>query len=140
MSEPENSQRVEALFAAFGRGDIPYILKQLTDDVRWVAHLDPVVPWAGDFSGRQNVPPYFQGLVGAVQVTAHTVNKLVADGDTVVALGDVAFRVAETGTEGSSSWVYVWRLRDGKVCGFDQYNDPGLAAAFHQGSSTATCT
>jgi ketosteroid isomerase-like protein len=74
---------VEALFEAFGRGDVPYILDQLTDDVHWVAHLDPSVPWSGDYSGKANVP-----------------------------------------------WVYVWKLRDGKITGYDQFNDAGLAAAF----------
>ena len=33
MSTEENVHAVEAIFDAFGRGDIPYILDQLTDDV-----------------------------------------------------------------------------------------------------------
>jgi hypothetical protein len=133
MSEPNNTQVVEAIFEAFGRGDIPYILDHLTDDVHWVAHLDPIIPWAGDYSGKDNVPPYFQALGSSVDVTAHPVNQLVAQDDTVVALGDVSFRARPTGKESSSSWVYVWKLRDGKVSGFDQFNDPGLAEPFRQG-------
>jgi ketosteroid isomerase-like protein len=130
MTEQDNTQRTEALFAAFGRGDVPFILDQLTDDVRWVAHLDPVVPWAGDHSGRAAVPGFFHALGGAVEVSAHPVHEIVAQGDTVVAMGDVTFRARATGRESTSSWVYVWRFREGKVCGYDQFNDPGLAAAF----------
>jgi ketosteroid isomerase-like protein len=28
------------------------------------------------------------------------------------------------------TWVYIWKLRDGKVYSYDQFNDPGLAQAF----------
>ena len=45
MSEHENTQLVEAIFEAFARGDVPFILDQLTDDVRFVSHLEPIVPW-----------------------------------------------------------------------------------------------
>lgn len=69
-------------------------------------------------------------LGGAVEVTAHPVNELIAQGDTVVAMGDVSFRVRSTGKPGQSSWVYVWKLRDGQVYGYDQFNDPGLTDAF----------
>ena len=57
-------------------------------------------------------------------------NGLVAQDDTVVATGDVRFRVRETGREGSSSWVYIFKLTDGKVRSYDQFNDAGLAEAF----------
>jgi ketosteroid isomerase-like protein len=100
--------------------------------VRWVAHLDPSIPWAGDYSGKDNLPQYFQALGSSVEMTAHTVSELVAADDTVGAIGDVSFRPRATGKESSSSSVYIWKLRDGQVCGFDQFNDTGLAAAFRK--------
>lgn len=130
MTEQDTRQRAEAFFAAFAQGDIPFILDALTEDVRWVAHLDPVVPWAGDFSGRASVPAFFEALGDAVEVGAHPVHEIVAQGDTVVAMGDVTFRARATGREATSAWVYVWRFRDGKVCRYDQFNDPALAGAF----------
>ncbi len=33
MTEQENVQLIQELYAAFGRGDVPAILDQLTDDV-----------------------------------------------------------------------------------------------------------
>jgi uncharacterized protein len=130
MTAGDNVRAIEAVFAAFGRGDIPFILDQLTEDVHWVAHLDPSVPWSGDHSGKANVPAFFQALAGSIDVSGHPVNQLVAQDDTVIALGDVSFTVRSTGKAGSSSWVYVWKLRDGKICSYDQFNDPGLAQAF----------
>lgn len=88
------------------------------------------MPWSGDYSGKANVPQFFQALGGSVEVTGHPVNQIVAQDDTVVALGDVSFSIRSTGRTGNSAWVYVWKLRDGKITGYDQFNDAGLAAAF----------
>jgi ketosteroid isomerase-like protein len=128
--EIENRERVAEVFEAFGRGDVPFILGQLADDVRFVSHLDPVVPWSGEYRGRDEVTRYFEALGSAVEVADHPVHELIVDGDTVVATGDVSFRVRATGTMGSSSWVYIWKLERGAIQSFDQYNDAGLADAF----------
>jgi ketosteroid isomerase-like protein len=129
-TEIENTEQITKIFEAFGRGDVAYILDQLADDVRFVSHLDPVVPWAGEYAGKDNVALFFQALGTSVQVANHPVTALVAQGDTVVATGDVSFNVRETGKAGSSKWVYVWRLANGQVQSYDQFNDPGLAEAF----------
>ena len=50
--------------------------------------------------------------------------------ETVVATGDVSFSVRETGKIGSSSWVYIFKLANGQVQSYDQFNDTGLAEAF----------
>src|SRR4029079_14506471 len=101
-NETENTERVTRVFEAFGRGDVAYILDQLADNVRFVSHLDPILPWAGEFSGKDDVARFFQALGGAVDVVDHPANAVVAQGDTVVALGDVRFSVRETGKTGSS--------------------------------------
>lgn len=128
--EIQNTERVTRIFDAVGRGDVAYVLDQLADDARFVSHLDPIVPWAGEFSGKDNVARFFQALGTSVEVAEHPVNSVVAQGDTVVAMGDVSFNVRETGKRGSSSWVYIWKLANGQVQSYDQFNDTGLAEAF----------
>jgi len=129
-TETENTELVTSIFEAFGRGDVAYILDQLAEDARFVSHLDPIVPWAGEFAGPDNVAQFFQALGSSVDVTDHPVNAVVAQDDTVVAMGDVSFSVRQTGKHGSSSWVYICTLADGRVQRYDQYNDTGLAEAF----------
>lgn len=128
-----NTELVAGIFEAFGRGDVPHILRQLHDDVRFTAHLDESVPWSGRYDGKDEVLGYFQALGGSVEVGGHPVGSIIADGDAVVATGDVAFTVRATGQPGSSAWVYIWRVRDGRIASFDQFNDPGLATAFREG-------
>ncbi len=128
--ETENAEQVGKIFEAFGRGDVSFILDQLADDARFVSHLDPRVPWAGEFSGKEEVAQFFQAMGSSVEVADHPVHSLVVQGDTVVAAGDVSFRVRENGETGSSKWVYIFKLADGQVQSYDQFNDTGLVEAF----------
>ena len=130
MSQRENVEQVGAIFEAFGRGDIPFILDSLTNDARFVSYLDPIVPWAGEFVGKERITAFFQALGGAVEVTGHPVDAIVADGETVFSRGSVTFNVRATGKAGSSTWVYIWKLRNGQISSYEQFNDQGLADAF----------
>lgn len=129
-TEIDNTEQVTTIFEAFARGDVAHILDQLSHDARFVSHLDPIVPWAGEFHGKHDASRYFQALGGSVEVADHPINDIVAQGDTVVATGSVSFRVRATGKAGSSSWVYIFKLANGQVHSFDQFNDTGLAEAF----------
>jgi ketosteroid isomerase-like protein len=130
VSAPTNTQIIESVFEAFAQGDVPAILDRLSDDVRFSAHLEPVVPWAGSYEGKADVVGYFEALGASCEVLDHPVAELVSDGDTVVARGVVTFRARPTGRQASSAWVYVWQLRDQQVVSFEQFNDPELAGAF----------
>src|SRR5207248_6315519 len=96
-TEIQNTERVTKIFEAFGRGDVAYILDQLADDTRFVSHLDPIVPWAGECSGKDNVARVFQALGGTVDVIDHPVNAVGGQAETVVAMGAVSCSVRETG-------------------------------------------
>ena len=78
MTEMTNAERVGDIFGAFARGDIPNILDQLTDDVRWVAHLDPSIPWAEQlYSSRASVIPSMPGWARDRMSTATAVSWLL---------------------------------------------------------------
>jgi ketosteroid isomerase-like protein len=49
--------------------------------------------------------------------------QLVADGDTVVALGNITWKHKETGAPASVKMAHVWTLRDGKAATFQQHTD-----------------
>jgi ketosteroid isomerase-like protein len=130
MSEKENVARIAKIYEAFGRGDIPYILGQLSEDVRWFTHNGPEVPWSGDFSGKHNVPRFFTAIAGAGEVTAFTPGEFVAQGDTVVSVGEFGFKVNATGKSSLTGWVFIWKLREGQIYSYEQFHDPKLDASF----------
>jgi ketosteroid isomerase-like protein len=65
MSE-EPIETIREIYAAFSRADVPAIVAKLTDDVEWISHIDPIVPWAGDFSGKERVIKFFEAIFQSV--------------------------------------------------------------------------
>jgi len=130
MNEQKNIKTIQDIYAAFGRGDVAAIIAQLTDDVRWSSHFDKVVPWGGDFSEKGRVPRFFDAIFQSVDVDAFEPAEWVAQGDTVVSMGEFACRVRATGKKARTRWIFVWKFRDGKICSYEQFHDPALADAF----------
>jgi ketosteroid isomerase-like protein len=130
MSEKLNIGIVQEMYEAFGRGDVPLILTKLTDDVKWVSHFDSVVPWSGDFSGKDRVKGFFEAIFQSVDVEAFEPQEWVANLDTVVSIGEFACRVRATGKRARTRWVFIWKFREEKVCSYEQFHDPALAEAF----------
>jgi len=130
MSEQQNVESIQKIYEAFGRGDIGYIISQLTEDVRWVSHFEAVVPWAGDYSGKSNVPRFFDAIGQSVDVTSFTPGEFVAQGGTVVSVGEFGCRVRATGKSAHTRWVFIWKLREGRVFSYEQFHDPAIAQAF----------
>jgi len=57
-------------------------------------------------------------------------DEFIAQGDTVVSLGTFGFKVRATGKSARTRWAFIWKLREGRVCSYEQFHDPALAAAF----------
>jgi uncharacterized protein len=130
MTEQQNIDTIQELYAAFGRGDVAFIVDKLTDDIRWVSHFDSVVPWNGDFSGKDRVPRFFEAIFQSVDVEAFEPKEWIVEGDAVVSLGEFGCRVRATGKQSRTRWVFIWKFRDAKISSYEQFHDPALAAAF----------
>ena len=60
MSAEDNLATVQGIYEAFGKGDVPAILDQLTDDVDWAAEASSdAVPWYGMRKGKDEVVGFF---------------------------------------------------------------------------------
>src|SRR5207253_864845 len=106
------------------------IVDKLTDDVQWVSHLDPIVPWAGDFSGKQRVPRFFENIYSSVEVLSFEPQEFVAQGDVVVSIGTFGCRSNATGKSANTRWVFIWKFANGKVSSYEQFHDIAIADAF----------
>ncbi|MBS1718801.1 MAG: nuclear transport factor 2 family protein [Armatimonadetes bacterium] len=130
MNEQKNIEIVKQLFDAFNRGDAEAIVARCTDDVHWMVHYPPTIPWAGDFSGRANVGRFFSAIVDNSDVLLFEPKEFYADGNRVIALGAFACRSKETGKRGDADWVFRFEFRGDEVCSYIQFADPSLAEAF----------
>jgi ketosteroid isomerase-like protein len=115
-----NIDTVSEVYAAFGRGDVASILEVLADDIEWEYGMaDAGVPWLRPRTGRAGALEFFQSL-SAVQFLKFEPTMLLASGDVVVALIDLACVVTATGIPiEEESEVHIWHFDgDGKVARF----------------------
>jgi ketosteroid isomerase-like protein len=115
MSEQTNAEVIRQAYEAFGRGDIPEVLDLLTDDVDWALQGPSVIPWAGPGRGREAVAEFFSLLGENLEFERFEPRAFVAQGDTVVVLGDERSLVKPTGRTFENEWAHVYALRDGKI-------------------------
>jgi uncharacterized protein len=124
-----NSQTVQSIYEAFGRGDIPAILDCLADDVRWEHWPDgngagrQGVPWLQPRNGKQEVGGFFEAL-GALEFHDFRPGGFLESNGQVAALVDVDVSVRETGRRFRDSEIHLWTFAaDGKVSEFRHYVD-----------------
>jgi ketosteroid isomerase-like protein len=131
MSMEENKRVVESIFEAFGRGDLPGVLRHVSEDVEWKAPGPPVVTYFGERHGHDGATEFFVQLGSNVDFEHFEPGAFVAEGDRVVVLGRERGRVKRTGKSFDNEWALVFRLSDGKVTSFQCYeNTAAIAEAF----------
>jgi hypothetical protein len=115
-----NLRTTEAIYEAFGRGDIPAILSRLADNVEWEYGATPTdVPWLQLRRGRDGAGAFFASLAG-IEIESFAPKRLLDGGNVVVALVDIRFTVKATGKRVSEEdEVHIWHFdREGKVARF----------------------
>jgi len=138
MSEAQNTQVVKDAYAAFARGDVNGILAQVDDNVDWeaVKGTEGVMPTAGVRRGRKAVGEFFSQVASSIAFDAFEPREFVAQGDSVVAIGQYKGKSKETGRPFSSDWVMVFTLTNGKITRFREFADSAaLVRAFGKTAS-----
>lgn len=126
-------EQVKELYAAFGRGDIAFILNSLTPDCEWIAP-GAGIPNAGRYTGPAGVGEFFQKLAASEQVTAFEPREFFTNqaGD-VVARGYEACTINANGRKVETNWMMLFRFRDGKISYWESFYDTAAYAAGHRG-------
>ena len=108
-----NVERVQGIYAAFGRGDIPAILEHLADDVEWEYGVDSTdVPWLQPRRGRAEVVKFFESLA-VMEISKFVPKHVLSQGDLVVALVDLEAKVKATGQRVvEEDEVHIWYFDD----------------------------
>jgi len=83
----------------------------------------PAVPFAKSYDDRSELRGYFDGLLADWSMQYYTMNEYVAQGDTVVALGECAWTNKKTKKVAKTPKVDFWRFKDGKAVEFHEYFD-----------------
>lgn len=117
-----NKEIVQGIYQAFATGDVPAVLGAFADDISWTE--SDGFPLAGTYVGPQAVlENVFMRLATLGDEWTVNVNRLIAEGDTVVADGTYSWKHKETEEPCEVRMAHIWTLADGKVKTFLQHVD-----------------
>ena len=120
----ENVEKLQQLYAAFGRGDIASILDNVTDDVEWgVETVASEVPWYRMSRGREGVAQFFDLLGSAVEFKKFEPTTFAPNGDEVIVTVDYDYRFRKNGNGAPVACMHRFRVRDGKIASFRAFED-----------------
>jgi len=107
--------KVQELYAAFGRGDIPFILGNMAPDVSWEFEAPAEISWGGIRKGPQEAAGFFAGIAAEHADPKLTMTDYFASGDAVAAFGRYAATVRASGVRVDTPVGHYFKFRDGKV-------------------------
>ena len=127
-----HTQTVHAIYEAFGRCDIPFILSQLDNDVVWELEAPDVLGFAGIRRGPAEVVGFFEGIAKEHASPKLTISDVFAGGDKVAAFGRYDVTMKATGKPVSTPLAHFWTFHNGKVTRYVCYlNTAAFVEAAH---------
>ena len=120
---------VQALYQAFGSGDVPAFLSHLADDVRWEQWDDnravaAGVPWLQAYSGRDAVGG-FLAAAGQMEIVELQILNMMEGGDDVAVTFVIEAKLPLCGGRSyRDEEIHLWSFNaEGKVARLRHYVD-----------------
>ena len=138
MSEQANVAIVQKAFEAFGRGDVQTILDLSTSDAEFHCPGPAAIPYAGLKRGRAEIQSVFETIMATQKNVRLSIERMVAQGDDVVAIGEYSTQVIATGKSVTRPIVVAFQIQGGKIARHLVVGDTAaLADAYTAGAAAA---
>ena len=125
----ENVELVQAIYAAFGAGDVPGVVGRMSPEIVWNEAENFPYADRNPYLGPEAILTGVYARLGTDwEGFAAVPDEYLDAGDTVVVLGRYGGTHKATGQALDAQLAHVWRLADGKVVAFQQYTDTLQAA------------
>jgi hypothetical protein len=113
-----NAATIRKAYEAFAEGNVPAVFAVFDPAITW--HVPGHGPLSGDYRGHDQIGGFFQRTMelsrGTFRIDVHHV---LANDDVVAVL--VTVHAQRNGTAAAFPEVHVWRIRNGKVIEFREY-------------------
>ena len=116
---------IRSLYQAFANGDVPSVLGALASNVTWTDAEG--FPYGGTYVGPDAVlSNVFMKLGTEWEGYSAVPHEFIAEGDTVVSVGEYSGTYKATGKSFSAPFAHVWNFQNGKVIRFRQFTDTAI--------------
>lgn len=114
----QNATIIRKAYQDFAQGNIPAVFAALDAKTTW--HVPGHGPLSGDYTGHDQIGKFF-GRTMELSAGAFSIDvqNVLAEDDLVLAL--VTVKAQRNGISASFPEVHAWRLKDGKVIEFREY-------------------
>lgn len=136
-----NVQFIESLYAAFGRGDIDYIVAASDPNIAWISNADPaLLSFGGERRGIDGVRSFFSELAANIDTDCYQPREFFGGPDFVAVLGSWICRSRGTGDPFEEDWMHLFRIRNGKLTEVRIFHDTHALVQAHFGGDIHSVT
>ncbi|MCC6807059.1 MAG: nuclear transport factor 2 family protein [Deltaproteobacteria bacterium] len=124
MSDHDNSatQTVRRMFAAFAAADLDALIETVHPHSRWVYYGANPRPTKAEITGRAGVRAFFEKILKRLEMSAFNTLEFVAQGNTVIVLGNESGKVRATGQPFHNEWAQKYVVEDGLIVEMAEWN------------------
>ncbi len=109
-----NVDLVRSVYRAFADGDPAAVLASFDPEIEW--QTPTTLPWSrGHYRSHAEVEEYFASFLAALESAEIEPQRFVAEGETVVAIGEERATSRASGRRFGARFAHVWTIRDGQV-------------------------
>ena len=102
-------------YAAFGRQDIPALLKLVADEVDWEEICPASLPYSGSRRNPAEVGEFFAAIPKVEDIIVFEPREFIEAGENVTVLGYLEAFALDTKQKLQTEWVHVLTVRNGKI-------------------------
>jgi ketosteroid isomerase-like protein len=118
----DNLAVVRKAYELFGSGDIDQLMESIDEACEYdVAGPPEKLPWVRVYRGHSQIRQFFSKLDEHLDISVFEPREFIAQGNTVVVLGDEECRVKATGKVYADEWVHVLKIEDRKIKSLREY-------------------
>jgi uncharacterized protein len=112
---------VQQVYAAFGRRDMPALLKLVADEVDWKEVCPASSPSSGLRRNPGEVGEYFAAVAQANDISVFEPREFIEAGENVTTLGYMEGSARDTKQKFQTEWAQIFTVRNGKITRFRMF-------------------
>jgi ketosteroid isomerase-like protein len=116
---------VQEIYAAFGRGDVPAILAQCSDNVLWETEGPAELGFTGSRRGIRQTTGFFEAIAENHSDPKLEPKEFFASEDAVAVFGRYLCTLTKTGKRVNSPFAHYFRFGGGKLIHFMGFINAG---------------